>query len=37
MIAIIDSGIANLRSVEKGFEKVRVPARVVREPRLLRD
>jgi len=37
MIAIIDSGIANLRSVEKGFEKVGVPARVVREPRLLRD
>jgi len=37
MIAIIDSGIANLRSVEKGFEKVGVPARVVREPRVLRD
>ncbi|MFQ5989984.1 MAG: imidazole glycerol phosphate synthase subunit HisH [Candidatus Methylomirabilales bacterium] len=37
MIAIIDSGIANLRSVEKGFEKVGVIARVVREPRLLRD
>jgi glutamine amidotransferase len=37
MIAIIDSGIANLRSVEKGFDKVGVPARVVREPRLLRD
>ena len=37
MIAIIDSGIANLRSVEKGFEKVGVVARVVQEPRLLRD
>ncbi len=37
MIAIIDSGIANLRSVEKGFEKVGVAARVVKEPRLLRD
>lgn len=37
MIAIIDSGIANLRSVEKGLERVGVPARVVREPRPLRD
>ncbi len=37
MIAIIDSGIANLRSVEKGFERVRVRARVVREPGALRD
>jgi glutamine amidotransferase len=37
MIAIIDSGIANLRSVEKGFERVGVPARVVREPGALRD
>ena len=37
MIAIIDSGIANLRSVEKGFERVGVPARVVREPSHLRD
>jgi len=37
MIAIIDSGIANLRSVEKGFEKVGVPARVVNDPSLLRD
>lgn len=37
MIAIIDSGIANLRSVEKGFERVGVPARVVREPSRLRD
>ncbi|MFQ5881925.1 MAG: imidazole glycerol phosphate synthase subunit HisH [Candidatus Methylomirabilales bacterium] len=37
MIAIIDSGIANLRSVEKGFEKVGIPARVVKEPRLLKD
>lgn len=37
MIAIIDSGIANLRSVEKGFEKVGVPARVVKEPAVLRE
>jgi glutamine amidotransferase len=37
MIAIIDSGIANLRSVEKGFERVGIPARVVREPGALRD
>ena len=37
MIAIIDSGIANLRSVEKGFERVGVPACVVREPGALRD
>jgi len=37
VIAIIDSGIANLRSVEKGFERVGVPARVVREPSHLRD
>lgn len=37
MIAIIDSGIANLRSVEKGFERVGVPARVVKEPGVLRD
>jgi glutamine amidotransferase len=37
MIAIIDSGIANLRSVEKGFEKAGVPAQVVRESRQLRD
>ena len=37
MIAIIDSGIANLRSVQKGFEKVGVPARVVKDPLLLRD
>ncbi|MFQ5802928.1 MAG: imidazole glycerol phosphate synthase subunit HisH [Candidatus Methylomirabilales bacterium] len=37
MIAIIDSGIANLRSVEKGFERVGVAARVVKEPRLLPD
>lgn len=37
MIAIIDSGIANLRSVEKGFERVGIPARVVGDPRALRD
>ncbi|MFQ5847069.1 MAG: imidazole glycerol phosphate synthase subunit HisH [Candidatus Methylomirabilales bacterium] len=37
MIAIVDSGIANLRSVAKGFERVGVPARVIKESRLLRD
>lgn len=37
MIAIIDSGIANLRSVEKGFEKVGVSACVVKEPQRLAD
>ncbi len=37
MIAIIDSGIANLRSVKKGFERVEIPARVVKEPYPLRD
>jgi glutamine amidotransferase len=37
MIAIIDSGIANLRSVEKGFEKVGVAARVVTDPLRLRE
>jgi len=33
MIAIIDYGMGNLRSVEKGFLKVGVEAKVVREPR----
>jgi len=32
MIAIIDYGMGNLRSVQKGFEKVGVSARVVAEP-----
>ena len=37
MIAIIDSGIANLRSVEKGFARVGFEAKVVEDPRTLRD
>lgn len=37
MIAIIDSGIANLRSVQKGFERVGATASVVEDPRALRD
>lgn len=37
MIAIIDSGIANLRSVQKGFERVEADAKVVEDPRTLRD
>jgi glutamine amidotransferase len=37
MIAIIDSGIANLRSVEKGFERVGADAKIVEDPRALRD
>lgn len=37
MIAIIDSGIANLRSVQKAFERVGHPATVVEDPRLLRE
>ena len=37
MIAIIDSGIANLRSVEKGFERVGADARIVESPRALED
>ena len=35
MIAIIDSGLANLRSVQKGFERVGSRARIVEDPRLL--
>jgi glutamine amidotransferase len=35
MIAIIDSGIANLRSVEKGFARVGYEAKIVEDPRLL--
>jgi glutamine amidotransferase len=37
MIAIIDSGIANLRSVEKGFARVGSEAKIVEDPRLLRE
>lgn len=37
MIAIVDYGMGNLRSVEKGFLKVGVDARVVREPRAVDD
>jgi glutamine amidotransferase len=37
MIAIIDYGMGNLRSVEKGFLKVGVDARVVSEPRAIDD
>jgi len=37
MIAIIDSGIANLRSVQKGFERVGHAARIVEDPRLLSE
>jgi glutamine amidotransferase len=37
MIAIIDYGMGNLRSVEKGFLKVGVDARVVAEPRAIDD
>ncbi|MCL5058150.1 MAG: imidazole glycerol phosphate synthase subunit HisH [Actinobacteria bacterium] len=32
MIAIIDYGMGNLRSVEKGFEKVGVPAKIAADP-----
>lgn len=37
MIAIIDSGIANLRSAQKGFERAGFEAGVVEDPRTLRD
>ena len=37
MIAIIDSGIANLRSVQKGFERVEADARIVEDPLALLD
>jgi glutamine amidotransferase len=37
MIAIIDSGIANLRSVEKGFARLGVGAEVIEDPVRLRE
>jgi imidazole glycerol-phosphate synthase subunit HisH len=37
MIAIIDSGLANLRSVQKGFERVGYAARIIEEPPLLAE
>ena len=37
MIAIIDYGMGNLRSVEKGFLKVGVDARVVTDPQAVDD
>jgi len=37
MIAIVDYGMGNLRSVEKGFLKVGVDARVVSDPRSIED
>jgi imidazole glycerol-phosphate synthase subunit HisH len=37
MIAIVDYGMGNLRSVEKGFLKVGVDARVVRDPQAVDD
>jgi len=37
MIAIVDYGMGNLRSVEKGFHKVGVEARVVRDPKAVDD
>jgi len=37
MIAIIDSGIANLRSVEKGFARVGCEAKIIEDPRLLTE
>jgi len=37
MIGIIDSGIANLRSVQKGFARIGAEARIAEDPRLLRE
>jgi len=37
MIAIIDYGMGNLRSVQKGFEKVGAEALVTADPRLVRE
>ena len=36
MIAIVDYGMGNLRSVHKGFERVGFPAVVTQDPRLIR-
>ncbi len=36
MIAIIDYGMGNIRSVQKGFEKVHFNARIVRDPESIR-
>lgn len=37
MIAIVDYGMGNLRSVEKGFQKVNVDARIVSDARSIND
>jgi glutamine amidotransferase len=37
MIAIIDYGMGNLRSVEKGFQKVGVDAHIVTDPKAVDD
>jgi len=37
MIAIVDYGMGNLRSVEKGFERVGAQAQVTRQPEVLRE
>jgi imidazole glycerol-phosphate synthase subunit HisH len=37
MIAVIDSGIANLRSVQKGFERVGADARIVEDASALAE
>ena len=37
MIAIIDYGMGNLRSVQKAFEKIGVPATIAGDPSALRD
>lgn len=37
MIAIIDSGIANLRSVQKGFERVGYEAKIVEDSKALEN
>ena len=36
MIAVVDYGMGNLRSVVKGFEKVGVPAEVTADPAVVR-
>jgi imidazole glycerol-phosphate synthase subunit HisH len=37
MIAIIDYGMGNLRSVQKGFEKIGCDAVVTSDPKLLQE